>query len=127
MTLRIPQPQEAGGCGSPVFKVWDQGRYVMSSSPVQLKTRLVGQRSTLNLSRAETSSRWCGVVVRRRGASSGLLITIWIFFRSGHLIFRMADCEVGETTRYCNPPVAFPSRWLRSAAEGEDSDERKQQ
>ncbi|GFS61552.1 hypothetical protein TNCV_4312421 [Trichonephila clavipes] len=37
----------------------------MSSSPVPLKTRRVGQRCTLNLSRAETSSRWCGVVVRR--------------------------------------------------------------
>ncbi|GFW14852.1 transposable element Tcb1 transposase [Trichonephila clavipes] len=35
------------------------------SSPVPLKTRRVGQRCTLNLSRAETSSRWCGVVVRR--------------------------------------------------------------
>ncbi|GFU56403.1 hypothetical protein TNCV_2609251 [Trichonephila clavipes] len=31
----------------------------MSSSPVPLKTRRVGQRCTLNLSRAETSSRWC--------------------------------------------------------------------
>ncbi|GFX16060.1 uncharacterized protein TNCV_4703181 [Trichonephila clavipes] len=38
-----------------------------SSSPVPLKTRRVGQRCTLNLSRAETSSRWCGVVVRRGG------------------------------------------------------------
>ncbi|GFW91181.1 uncharacterized protein TNCV_3301571 [Trichonephila clavipes] len=38
---------------------------VTSSSPVPLKTRRVGQRCTLNLSRAETSSRWCGVVVRR--------------------------------------------------------------
>ncbi|GFU11458.1 uncharacterized protein TNCV_1983671 [Trichonephila clavipes] len=38
---------------------------VTSSSPVSLKTRRVGQRCTLNLSRAETSSRWCGVVVRR--------------------------------------------------------------
>ncbi|GFS99491.1 hypothetical protein TNCV_4534591 [Trichonephila clavipes] len=28
-------------------------------------TRRVGQRCTLNLSRAETSSRWCGGVVRR--------------------------------------------------------------
>ncbi|GFX09709.1 hypothetical protein TNCV_653081 [Trichonephila clavipes] len=37
----------------------------MSSSPVPLKTRRVGQRSTLNLSRAETSSLWCGVKVRR--------------------------------------------------------------
>ncbi|GFV00011.1 uncharacterized protein TNCV_4056841 [Trichonephila clavipes] len=37
---------------------------VTSSNPVPLKTRHVGQRCTLNLSRAETSSRWCGVVVR---------------------------------------------------------------
>ncbi|GFX95566.1 hypothetical protein TNCV_4825811 [Trichonephila clavipes] len=43
------------------------------SSPVPLKTRRVGQRCTLNLSRAETSSRWCGVVVRRGGASSGVV------------------------------------------------------
>ncbi|GFU86296.1 transposable element Tc3 transposase [Trichonephila clavipes] len=40
---------------------------VTSSSPVPLKTRRVGQRCTLNLSRAEMSSRWCGVVVRRGG------------------------------------------------------------
>ncbi|GFY31126.1 uncharacterized protein TNCV_4360331 [Trichonephila clavipes] len=39
--------------------------FVTGSSPVPLKTRRVGQRCTLNLSRAETSSRWCGVVVRR--------------------------------------------------------------
>ncbi|GFV68803.1 uncharacterized protein TNCV_1969751 [Trichonephila clavipes] len=39
--------------------------FVTSSSPVALKTRRVGQRCALNLSRAETSSRWCGVVVRR--------------------------------------------------------------
>ncbi|GFV11387.1 uncharacterized protein TNCV_299871 [Trichonephila clavipes] len=58
------------GCGSPVVKVSNHGRHVMSSIPVPLKTRRVGQRCTLNLSRAETSSRWCGVVVRRGGASS---------------------------------------------------------
>ncbi|GFU76058.1 uncharacterized protein TNCV_3611191, partial [Trichonephila clavipes] len=40
---------------------------VTSSSPVPLKTRRVGQRWTLNLSRAEMSSRWFGVVVRRGG------------------------------------------------------------
>ncbi|GFU65782.1 uncharacterized protein TNCV_5059161 [Trichonephila clavipes] len=40
---------------------------VTSSIPVPLKTRRVGQRCTLNLSRAETSSRWCGVGVRRGG------------------------------------------------------------
>ncbi|GFW57358.1 hypothetical protein TNCV_542721 [Trichonephila clavipes] len=47
-----------GGCGSPVVKVSDHVRHVMSSSPILLKTRRVGQRCTLNLSRAETSSRW---------------------------------------------------------------------
>ncbi|GFV20374.1 uncharacterized protein TNCV_4141351 [Trichonephila clavipes] len=46
---------------------------ITSSIPVPLKTRRVGQRCTLNLSRAETSSRWCGVVVRRGGASSGVV------------------------------------------------------
>ncbi|GFW40238.1 uncharacterized protein TNCV_1696461 [Trichonephila clavipes] len=47
--------------------------FVTDSSPVPLKTRRVGQRCTLNLSRAETSSRWCGVVVRTGGASSGVV------------------------------------------------------
>ncbi|GFV61772.1 RNase H domain-containing protein [Trichonephila clavipes] len=47
--------------------------FVTSSSPVPLKTRRVAQRCTLNLSRAEMSSRWCGVVVRRGGASSGVV------------------------------------------------------
>ncbi|GFT89516.1 uncharacterized protein TNCV_4387721 [Trichonephila clavipes] len=37
----------------------------MSSSPVPLKTCRVGARCMLNLSRAQTSSRWCGVVARR--------------------------------------------------------------
>ncbi|GFX85294.1 uncharacterized protein TNCV_2675691 [Trichonephila clavipes] len=46
---------------------------VTSSSPVPLKTCRVGQGCTLNLSRAGTSSRWCGVVVRRGGASSGVV------------------------------------------------------
>ncbi|GFS58525.1 uncharacterized protein TNCV_111431 [Trichonephila clavipes] len=55
------------GCGSPVVRVSDHGRYVVSSSPVPLKTRRVGQRCTLNLSSAETSSGLCGVVVRREG------------------------------------------------------------
>ncbi|GFX77956.1 uncharacterized protein TNCV_909731 [Trichonephila clavipes] len=36
---------------------------ITSSSPVPLKTHHVRQRCTLNLSRAETSTRWCGVVV----------------------------------------------------------------
>ncbi|GFW28942.1 hypothetical protein TNCV_202651 [Trichonephila clavipes] len=48
------------GLNWPVVKVSDHGIHVMSSSPAPLKTRRVGQRYTLNLSRAETSSR--GVV-----------------------------------------------------------------
>ncbi|GFV44971.1 uncharacterized protein TNCV_615611 [Trichonephila clavipes] len=61
------------GCGSLVVKVSEHGRRVMSSSPVPLKTRCVGQRCTLNLSRAEASSHWCGVVVKRGGAISGVI------------------------------------------------------
>ncbi|GFT77213.1 hypothetical protein TNCV_4239291, partial [Trichonephila clavipes] len=38
---------------------------VTSSSPVPLNTRRVGERYTLNLSRAQTSSCWSGVVVKR--------------------------------------------------------------
>ncbi|GFV95702.1 uncharacterized protein TNCV_1727521 [Trichonephila clavipes] len=39
----------------------------ISSNPVPLKTRRVGEQCTLNVSRAQTSSRWYGVVVRREG------------------------------------------------------------
>ncbi|GFX37901.1 hypothetical protein TNCV_1823551 [Trichonephila clavipes] len=45
------------GSGSPMVSASDHGRHIMSSSPVPIKTRRVGQRCTLNLSRAETSSR----------------------------------------------------------------------
>ncbi|GFX28287.1 hypothetical protein TNCV_1125411 [Trichonephila clavipes] len=48
------------GCRSPVVKVSDNGRHVMNWSPVPLKTRRVGKRRTLNLSKAQTSSFWCG-------------------------------------------------------------------
>ncbi|GFX24331.1 uncharacterized protein TNCV_421321 [Trichonephila clavipes] len=48
-----------------VVKVSVRGRLVTSSSPVPLKTRRAGQRCTLNLSRAETSFRWCGIYERR--------------------------------------------------------------
>ncbi|GFT96879.1 uncharacterized protein TNCV_1934311 [Trichonephila clavipes] len=72
MALRS-SPASVCGYGSPVVKVWDHGRHVMSSSSVPLKTRRVGQRCTLNLSRAETSSLCCGVVVRRGGISSGVV------------------------------------------------------
>ncbi|GFW32979.1 hypothetical protein TNCV_1939031 [Trichonephila clavipes] len=56
--------------------VSNHGWHVSSSSPVPQETHRVGQRCTLNLSRAEMSSRWCGVVVRRGGASSGVALVI---------------------------------------------------
>ncbi|GFW22204.1 hypothetical protein TNCV_1429581 [Trichonephila clavipes] len=62
------------GCGSPVVKVLDNGRHVMSSIPVRVKSRRAGERCPLNLSRLQTSSRWCGVVVRRWGVSSGVVL-----------------------------------------------------
>ncbi|GFW26862.1 uncharacterized protein TNCV_1377051 [Trichonephila clavipes] len=49
----------------------------MSSSPVPLKTHRVGQRCTLNLSRAETSSRWC--------ATRGLLATDHVVLNHGQV------------------------------------------
>ncbi|GFV16169.1 uncharacterized protein TNCV_3379331 [Trichonephila clavipes] len=47
--------------------------FVSNSSPVPLKTRRVRQRCTLYHSRAETSSRWCGLVVWKEGDSSGVV------------------------------------------------------
>ncbi|GFX90001.1 uncharacterized protein TNCV_886991 [Trichonephila clavipes] len=51
--------------GSLVVKTLDHGWRVMSSSPVPLKTRRVGERCTINMLRAQTSSRWWAVVIRR--------------------------------------------------------------
>ncbi|GFW75604.1 hypothetical protein TNCV_4427871 [Trichonephila clavipes] len=62
------------GCGSAMVNVSDQGWHIMSSSPVPLLTRRVGEQCTLTLSRAQTSSRWCGVVVRREDSSSGVVL-----------------------------------------------------
>ncbi|GFX12936.1 uncharacterized protein TNCV_3659321 [Trichonephila clavipes] len=39
----------------------------MGSNLVPLKTRSVGERCKLNLSRTQTSSHWCGVEIRRAG------------------------------------------------------------
>ncbi|GFY02249.1 uncharacterized protein TNCV_3501321 [Trichonephila clavipes] len=73
-TTKIISCTTTWNCGSPVVRVLDHGWRVTSSSPVPLKTRRVGKRCTLNLSRSQTSSRWCGVVVRRRGASSDVVL-----------------------------------------------------
>ncbi|PRD34037.1 UNVERIFIED_CONTAM: hypothetical protein NCL1_15828 [Trichonephila clavipes] len=52
---------------------------VMSSSPEPLKTRRVGKRCKLNLSGAQTSSRWCGVI---SSASSSVVFVTWPRFGS---------------------------------------------
>ncbi|GFU01160.1 uncharacterized protein TNCV_2976271 [Trichonephila clavipes] len=69
-------------------------------SRVPLKTRRVGQRFTLNLPRAETSSRWCGVVVRRRGASSGVVHVTGPWFKITWFVtesLRVAEqCDVNN-------------------------------
>ncbi|GFX86887.1 hypothetical protein TNCV_2124341 [Trichonephila clavipes] len=44
---------------------WLITKGVTSSSPRPQKTRHAGERCTLNLSRAQTSSCWSGVVVKR--------------------------------------------------------------
>ncbi|GFU95787.1 uncharacterized protein TNCV_4903791 [Trichonephila clavipes] len=51
-------------------------------SPVPLETRRVEHQCTLNLSRAEMSSRWCGVVVRREGASSCVVHVTRAWFKN---------------------------------------------
>ncbi|GFV62957.1 DDE_3 domain-containing protein [Trichonephila clavipes] len=58
------------GCGSPVVKVLAHGRHVMSSSPIPLRVRRVGERCTLHLSRTQTSSSWCD----SGGANSGVVL-----------------------------------------------------
>ncbi|GFW83700.1 hypothetical protein TNCV_668131 [Trichonephila clavipes] len=81
------------------------------------KIRRVGQRCTLNLSRTEMSSRWCAVVVRRGGASSGVTLIIWPFFKITRLT---PPCRVDmppwgtrptvwETLQYGHRTQAFQS------------------
>ncbi|GFV74794.1 hypothetical protein TNCV_1040321 [Trichonephila clavipes] len=66
------------GCCSSVVKVPDHGRHVMGSILVPLKTHHEGERCTLNLWRAQTSSLWCGVVIRRRGWGDSLGVVLVI-------------------------------------------------
>ncbi|GFV06629.1 hypothetical protein TNCV_2949511 [Trichonephila clavipes] len=54
-----------GGPGNRVVKVLDRGWSCHEFKHSTIKDPHVGQRCTLNLSRAQTSSRWCGGVVRR--------------------------------------------------------------
>ncbi|GFV24527.1 uncharacterized protein TNCV_814111 [Trichonephila clavipes] len=76
---------------------------VTNSSPVPLKTRRVGQRCTLNLSRAEMSSRWCGVVVRRGGVPAQVSSTS---LDHGPKCPRVAEqCDVNIKSNQINPSI----------------------
>ncbi|GFX80570.1 hypothetical protein TNCV_498381 [Trichonephila clavipes] len=94
-----------GLCGSPVVKVLDHGRHVMSSSPVPLKTDRVGQRCTLNMSRAQTSSRWCGVV------SSSYSTRQYLVKPGLELMVRLVKVTVERSLpERCNPQHLFRVR-----------------
>ncbi|GFT06345.1 uncharacterized protein TNCV_1145371 [Trichonephila clavipes] len=67
VSSRFPSPASLVAAVAEWYRYRTVACFVTGSSPVPLKTRRVGQRCTLNLSRAETSSHWCGVVVRRGG------------------------------------------------------------
>ncbi|GFV36765.1 uncharacterized protein TNCV_2650081 [Trichonephila clavipes] len=75
-----------------------------SSSPVPLKTRRVGKRCKLNLSRAQASSLWCSVVGRREGVpaqvSSSSLDHGWFkMMRSVAKNLRVAEqCDVNNNS-----------------------------
>ncbi|GFY24404.1 hypothetical protein TNCV_1014521 [Trichonephila clavipes] len=61
ISLRLrPSLSSYSGRGSLVVKGSDQDWSVMRLITVSLKTHRVGKRWALNLSRAQTSFRWCG-------------------------------------------------------------------
>ncbi|GFT85169.1 hypothetical protein TNCV_496311 [Trichonephila clavipes] len=64
--------EKLGEKGNPCSKT--RGCKVTDNAGMSGVTRRVGQRCTENLSRAPTSSRWCSAVVRRGGASSGVVL-----------------------------------------------------
>ncbi|GFW04368.1 hypothetical protein TNCV_877401 [Trichonephila clavipes] len=72
----------------------------MGSSLVQLKTRRVGELCTLNLSTAQTSSRWSGVVVRKLAASSGVVFVTFPCFKIARSVAKSPrvskECDVNS-------------------------------
>ncbi|GFX80221.1 hypothetical protein TNCV_2642371 [Trichonephila clavipes] len=67
----------------------DRGWRVMSSSLAPLKTRHVVKRYTLNMSRAQTSSHWRGVVVKRGGVQLRCQAAVVEWYR-----YRIMTCLV---------------------------------
>ncbi|GFV83367.1 uncharacterized protein TNCV_3055141 [Trichonephila clavipes] len=65
----------------------------------------IEQRRTLNLSRAETSSRWCGVEVRRGGANSGV-----VYVTRPWLKMTWSVAKSPRVAEQCD--VNIPSIWI---------------
>ncbi|GFY04427.1 hypothetical protein TNCV_4415151 [Trichonephila clavipes] len=76
----------------------------MNWSPVPRKTRRAGVRCTLNLLRAQTSCRWCGVVVRRGGCQ--------LRCRPRHLTTKMTRSTVKSRRVAEQCDVSIPTRSL---------------
>ncbi|GFW37474.1 hypothetical protein TNCV_860811 [Trichonephila clavipes] len=79
------------GCGSPVVKVSDHGKYVMSSSPVPLKTRrlwqykavIAGDFSPRPSATEDLLCRGADEHYSCRGSKSPPIDTVWPFGEEG--------------------------------------------
>ncbi|GFY20097.1 uncharacterized protein TNCV_2147901 [Trichonephila clavipes] len=106
------RPRPSGRC-SLLFKVLDRGWNVTRSSPVPLKTHRVRKRCTLKLSRTQMSSCWCGVEVRRGGASSDVILVTWPWFKITRYVVKCArvaeqcDVNIHSLTRLRAKSVDF--------------------
>ncbi|GFV54327.1 hypothetical protein TNCV_4366021 [Trichonephila clavipes] len=70
----IQTPTPCRGHGSLAVKVTDSWLVFKEFEASTPEDRNVGERCTLNRTRAQTSSRWCGVVARRSGTNSGVVL-----------------------------------------------------
>ncbi|GFU37322.1 hypothetical protein TNCV_4273101 [Trichonephila clavipes] len=99
----------------------------MNSSLVPLKILRIEERCTLNLSRAQTSTRWSGVVVRRRDASSAHLRyelpsrTSDIF----PLIDTLSEIAAGSPFVHASPAAQSSERSMLSTSEGSQIEQGK--
>ncbi|GFT49081.1 hypothetical protein TNCV_3261921 [Trichonephila clavipes] len=89
-----------------LVSVSDRGWLVTSSSSVPPKIHHIGERSTVYLSRAQTSFR--GVVVRRGNASTGVVLVTW----QGFKITRSVTKSPREA-KQCDVNIHSLSRWFR--------------
>ncbi|GFT11247.1 uncharacterized protein TNCV_1143791 [Trichonephila clavipes] len=105
--------------GTAVVAEWYRYRIVAglvtSSSPVSRKTHRVGQRCTLNLSRAETRPP-IGVVDMRGGASSGFVHVTWPMFKitwsvtKSSRVAEQCDVNIHSLTHFVSRKITQGSR-----------------